>query len=33
MRHSEYPPPRGACVSLDDRRYLITGAAGAYIDS
>lgn len=24
MRHGEYPPPRGACVSLGDRRYLYT---------
>jgi hypothetical protein len=24
MRHDEYPPPRGACVSLGDRRYLYT---------
>jgi hypothetical protein len=24
MRHGEYPPPRGACLSLGDRRYLYT---------
>ncbi|MFC8567328.1 hypothetical protein ACIQFU_38010 [Streptomyces sp. NPDC093065] len=24
MRHGEYPPPRGTCVSLGDRRYLYT---------
>lgn len=24
MRHGEYPPPRGACVSVGDRRYLYT---------
>lgn len=24
MRHGEYPPPRGACVTVGDRRYLYT---------
>jgi hypothetical protein len=24
MRHGQYPPPRGACVSVGDRRYLYT---------
>jgi hypothetical protein len=24
MRHGQYPPPRGACLSLGDRRYLYT---------
>jgi hypothetical protein len=24
MRHGEWPPPRGACVSVGDRRYLYT---------
>lgn len=24
MRHGEYPPPRGACVSVGSRRYLYT---------
>jgi hypothetical protein len=24
MRHGEYPPPRGACISVGDRRYLYT---------
>jgi hypothetical protein len=24
MRHGAYPPPRGACLSLGDRRYLYT---------
>jgi hypothetical protein len=24
MRHGEYPPPRGACLSMGDRRYLYT---------
>ena len=24
MRHGDYPPPRGACLSVGDRRYLYT---------
>jgi hypothetical protein len=24
MRHDEYPPPRGACIGVGDRRYLYT---------
>jgi hypothetical protein len=24
MRHGQYPPPRGACVTVGDRRYLYT---------
>jgi hypothetical protein len=24
MRHGAYPPPRGACISVGDRRYLYT---------
>lgn len=24
MRHGEYPPPRGTCLSLGDRRYIYT---------
>jgi hypothetical protein len=24
MRHGEYPPPRGACLAVGDRRYLYT---------
>lgn len=24
MRHSEFPPPRGTCLSLGDQRYLYT---------
>ena len=24
MRHGQYPPPRGTCLSLGDRRYLYT---------
>jgi hypothetical protein len=31
MRHGEYPPPRGACLSLGERRYLYTTGYVPYL--